>query len=475
MKLFGTDGIRGRFNESPINHDQLIKIGYAFAKSLFGKQSGKVLISHDGRESFSAIESALAIGIKHQGSEIYLIGLYPTPALSIYLNSVSSKSDLYAGIQITASHNPYYDNGLKFFDSNGYKISDDLEKDIEHNFSSYNEKITEKDSQTLELDNPDSFNISYIDFIDDCFRLSMNNINPLKNKFNVLVDCANGATSEIVGRILKNTFINLIPINNEPSGKNINENCGATNTKMIKKFISDFNNIKAKTSDYDKTRSTKELKIDLGVAFDGDGDRAILISPLGQEINGDDILYILARFHKKYTNLKSVVGTQMTNYGIQNLYKKNEIKFIEANVGDKHVLKDMIQSDSNYGGESSGHILSKVFNGLYVGDSIITLIRVLEVLFKQDKNIDQLKDEIISIPSKLFNTEVINKEMFLEDEINKKVFSQLKDMIGNEGRMLLRPSGTENLVRLLIEHKDDREIEKLSNYFYGNINKNTIV
>ena len=165
----------------------------------------------------------------------------------------------------------------------------------------------------------------------------------------------------------------------------------------------------------------------------------------------------------------------MTNYGIQNLYKKNEIKFIEANVGDKHVLKDMIQSDSNYGGESSGHILSKVFNGLYVGDSIITLIRVLEVLFKQDKNIDQLKDEIISIPSKLFNTEVINKEMFLEDEINKKVFSQLKDMIGNEGRMLLRPSGTENLVRLLIEHKDDREIEKLSNYFYGNINKNTIV
>ena len=152
-----------------------------------------------------------------------------------------------------------------------------------------------------------------------------------------------------------------------------------------KKFISDFNNIKAKTSDYDKTRITKELKIDLGVAFDGDGDRAIFISPLGQEINGDDVLYILARFHKKYTDLKSVVGTQMTNYGIQNLYKKNEIKFIEANVGDKHVLKDMIQSDSKYGGESSGHILSQVFNGLYVGDSIITLIRVLEVYLNKIK------------------------------------------------------------------------------------------
>jgi phosphoglucosamine mutase len=165
----------------------------------------------------------------------------------------------------------------------------------------------------------------------------------------------------------------------------------------------------------------------------------------------------------------------MTNYGIQNLYKKNNIKFIETEVGDKHVLKEMVKSGSSFGGESSGHILIPVSNGFYIGDGIVTLISLLEVIFKQDKTIDELKEEIISIPGKLFNTKVANKKIFLEDKINAKVFLDLKKMLGSNGRLLLRPSGTENLIRLLIEHEDAEQIEILSKYFYDNINKNTIV
>jgi len=476
MKLFGTDGIRGKFNEPPINHIQLVKIGYAFAESLFGKEEGKVYISHDGRESSSDIESALSIGIMHQGSKVVAIGLLPTPALSICLNMQKLTEELCAGIQITASHNPYHDNGVKFFNKNGFKIDSILEEVIENNFFNQKEKIYAKNQKVPKSDYAEKFNKRYIDYINNYFLLKTKGIEAPKRKFNILVDCANGATSKIINEVLKDSFINIIPIYNEPSGKNINNNCGATHTDALKNFIFDFNSISVNSSDYDKTRAPKELKIDLGVAFDGDGDRVIFVSPSGEEINGDDTLYILALFHKKFNNNnKSIVGTQMTNYGIQSLYKKNNIKFIETEVGDKHVLKEMVKSGSDFGGESSGHILIPVSNDFYIGDGIITLISLLEVIFKQDKTIDELKEEIISIPSKLFNTEVMDKKIFLEDKINTKVFLDLEKMIGSNGRLLLRPSGTENLIRLLIEHKDAEQIEILSKYFYDNINKNTTV
>ena len=476
MKLFGTDGIRGKFGKPPINHDELVKIGYAFAKSLFDKQAGKVLISNDGRESSLIIEKALSLGIKHQGSEVLFIGLYPTPALSIYLNSTAQTSIMRAGIQITASHNPYCDNGVKFFDNNGFKINSNLEETIENIYFSNTINIKEAQGQVSNTDHSKLFEKHYIDYIDDYFRLKMDTVDIPKNKFNILVDCANGATSRIISKILKGSFINIIPIFNEPTGKNINDKCGATDTKVLKSFISEFNDIKANSASHNKNLESKKLKIDLGVAFDGDGDRAIFISPCGKEINGDEVLYILAMFHKKINdNVKSVVGTQMTNFGIQSLYKKNNINFIETAVGDKYVLKEMMNSGSTLGGESSGHILVRVFDNFYVGDSIITLINLLEVIFKQDKSIDYLKKEIISIPSKLFNIQVIDKQKFMEDMQNIKVIKDLKQMLDEEGRILLRPSGTENLVRLLIEHTNPQQIEILSKYFYDNINKNTTV
>ncbi|MBT5761318.1 MAG: hypothetical protein HOI56_01075 [Gammaproteobacteria bacterium] len=476
MKLFGTDGIRGKFNEPPINYEHLVKIGYAFARSLFGDEVGHVYISHDGRESASDIESALSIGILAQGSKVNYAGLFPTPALSICMNMEGLSNELHAGIQITASHNPYSDNGVKFFDQHGHKIDDALEKSIENNYNNQEEDIISKDLRVSKVDCSDRFNKYYINYINEYFMLKMNDINLPVKKINILVDCANGATSKIINKILKDSFINIISIYNEPTGTNINSDCGATHTDALKRFIHDFNNINANTTDYDETREPKDLKIDLGVALDGDGDRAIFISPYGVEINGDDTLYILALFHKSFSKSnKPVVGTKMTNHGIQNLYKKNNIEFIQADVGDKNVLNAMIKSGAIFGGESSGHVLSPMLNNLYVGDGIITLINLLEVIFKQDKDIDQLKNEIISIPSKLFNTNVTDKKAFLEDEINIKVFSELEKMIGANGRLLLRASGTENLIRLLIEHQNEEKIEILSKYFYDNINKNTIV
>ena len=475
MKLFGTDGIRGKFNETPITHDDLVKIGYAFAKVIFGEDKGKIFISNDGRESASIIESALSIGITLQGSEVCQIGLYTTPGLSIYLNTITRTSELYAGIQITASHNPYYDNGVKFFDKNGFKINSKMEALIEDIYNKFNIEINNKNKNISHEDNLDSYNQHYISYINDYFNSKMSEVKIPERKFNILIDCANGAASKIINRLFKDSFINLIPINDKPSGQNINHDCGATNTNMLEKFIIDFNNINANSFDYDKTRKPKELKIDLGAALDGDGDRIIFISPFGKKINGDDVLFILALFHKKFNEkVDSVVGTQMTNYGIQDLYKKHNIKFTETHVGDKYVLKEMIKSNSSFGGESSGHILIQVLNGLYIGDGIITLINLLEVLFKQDKNIDQLKKEIISIPSKLLNIKVNNKKKFLEDEINIKLFSDLERMLGPDGRILLRPSGTENLIRLLLEHKDSEKIEILSQHFYDNINKHTL-
>jgi len=476
MKLFGTDGIRGKFNEPPIDHAQLVKIGYAFAKSLFSNEEGKVYISNDGRESSSDIESALSIGIMHQGSEVISAGLLPTPALSICLNTQRLTEELCAGIQITASHNPYHDNGVKFFNKNGFKIDSIIEKKIENNYFNQKEEICAKSQEISKSDYAKKFNKRYIDYINNYFLLKMKDVEIPKRKFNILVDCANGATSKIINEILKDSFINIIPIYNEPTGKNINNNCGATHTDELKKFIFDFNNINVNSSDYDKTREPKDLKIDLGVAFDGDGDRVIFVSPSGKEINGDDTLYILALFHKKFNkNNNSIVGTQMTNHGIQNLYKKNNIKFIETDVGDKYVLKEMIKLGSSFGGESSGHILIPVSSSFYVGDGIVTLISLLEVIFKQDKSIDELKEDIISIPGKLFNIKVTDKKGFLKDKINIKVFLDLEKMVRPNGRLLLRPSGTENLIRLLIEHEDAEQIEILSKYFYDNINKNTTV
>jgi len=285
-------------------------------------------------------------------------------------------------------------------------------------------------------------------------------------KLLIMIDCANGATSNHVKQIFNGTdvdgIIDIISIHDQPDGKNINEKCGATHIETLIKEIELHNKV-------------NERKIDLGVAFDGDGDRAIFVTTNGDVVDGDEILYIFSKFRKKYKNYEGpVVGTLMTNYGIQKAYEALGINFHATNIGDKFVYNKMEEINAEIGGESSGHIITTDFIDIPIGDGIITLINLLEVLSKsKEKNLNDLK-KITSkhiIPSKLINIPVSDKDKFMKDMINQKVFSELERKVINSGRVLIRASGTENLIRLLIEHQDLNEINKLEKYFCDNIQK----
>ncbi len=468
MKLFGTDGIRSEYNNFPMIDKDLIKIGYCFAKSMFGNNHGRIFIGNDGRESSTDILNSLNIGISQQGSDVISVGLLPTPALSscIYLNN-NSKT---AGIQITASHNPYFHNGLKFFDNKGQKIDHDMEQLIERYFDDHKTILnTNLNGKKIEHNLTDFQNI-YISYIDK--YLLSKALNKNTRKLNILVDCANGAASHLVDKIFKNSQINLIPIFNEPNGSNINLNCGATDLTALKDFISSFNSIQAKS-----TKKEKEsiLKIDLGVALDGDADRVIFVDEKGNVIDGDKVLFLLSQYYRdKYDYNGPIVGTVMTNYGIQKLYKDKDIRFIETDVGDKNVLDEMKKSNSLLGGESSGHIIIKDNINRYVGDGLITMINFIEIMLENVDTFLKYEREITLIPATLTNISVPDKQKFMSDSKNILAIQKIKEKIDVHGRILIRPSGTENIIRLLVEHEDINEIKNLINYFYDNINKDTI-
>ena len=463
MKIFGTDGIRGKVGEYPITTSIIKKLAYAFADTIFQGKKGLIYIGNDGRESSSIIQNAIFSGISHQGSKCCVVGLLPTPAMSLCLNKLNK--ELVAGIQITASHNPYDDNGMKFFDKDGLKINNTTEKNIEKIHVSVDEipDCTDKPQNNHEI-----FKTMYSDIINKYIGKKIDYTLGKNNKLNIFIDCANGSTSKLINRIFNNSIFTVTSIFDEPDGKNINHNCGATNPKVIQDFIKSFNSIEA----ISKSNKQKKIKIDLGVALDGDGDRAIFVSPDGEIVNGDDVLYILTKYNKQKNNIrKPVVGTVMTNYGIQDLYKKIDIKFIEAQVGDKNVVEEMIKNDAYIGGESSGHIIINDFENLYVGDGLITMINLISALISFEQPLSELKKEIKPIPSKLVNIRVKDKSGFINDQQNRKVIKELKNKINNRGRIIVRPSGTEELIRLLIEHENESEIEILLNYFYDNINK----
>ncbi len=473
MRLFGTDGIRGKVGKSPITPGDIEKIGFAISKTIFKNNQGLVLISNDGRESANDIENALREGISKQGSFITSFGLLSTPALSYTVHHLKLPVDdniktPHIGIQITASHNYYRDNGIKVFNTNGLKISEKQENKIEDIFNNFSEKeikeisntlITWKDKNIEEItaqEINEKYNLSVIKYLQN--KIGKDN----KKKFLIMIDCANGATSNHVENIFRESdTIDILPIYNQPSGTNINHKCGTTHIDALKEQINFHNKV-------------EQEKIDLGVAFDGDGDRAIFITPGGKVFDGDEVLFILSRFKKEYKKYQGpVVGTLMTNYGIQSAYKELGIDFFATNIGDKFVYQKMKEIGAEIGGESSGHIITTDFIKIPIGDGIITLVNLLEVLSESKLNLDdykQITSDII-IPSKLINIAVSNKEDFMNNKKNKKVFVDLEKKSGEFGRILIRASGTEDLIRLLIENQSSEEISKLEKYFYDNIQK----
>ncbi len=456
-KIFGTDGIRGVAGKGMLSNEKVRLIGYSFAKSMFGNKIGKVFISNDGRLSCQEIEENLVYGISQQGSSCVISGLLPTPALSVCINKLNNPE--IAAIQITASHNPYQDNGMKFFDFKGEKISSQIQKKMEENILqgdvNFSDNIIEKNIDY-------SFRDSYRLFIQDYLIRKITHTSDYE-PMNIIVDCANGAYSDIIKTLFSDDFINIITINDKPNGKNINLECGATDTREIENLIKSTNKNSAKNKSYNK----KPLYIDFGLAIDGDGDRAIFIDENGNLLDGDVILLILA----KYGNPKprEIVGTLMTNFGIREAYKELMINFVETDVGDINILNIMRENGAQYGGESSGHIIINDFDGFLFGDAIVTFINVLCLLNYHKKSLHELSSSIHKTPSELLNIKTSNKSKFLSDANNKFVLSEIEKKIGENGRILVRPSGTENIVRILIEYNNKEKISLLKKYICDNI------
>ncbi|AYQ57596.1 Phosphoglucosamine mutase [Bathymodiolus thermophilus thioautotrophic gill symbiont] len=422
---FGTDGIRGEVGIEPITADFFLKLGWAVGSVLAQKnKKPSVVIGKDTRVSGYLFESALEAGFLSAGVDVGLLGPMPTPAVA-YLTQTYGAT---AGVVISASHNHFQDNGVKFFSDKGLKLSSQDQKNIEEQLqqlmvsvSSENIGKAIRHEQSLE---------HYIDFCKHSFDKNLN-----LSGLNIVVDCANGATYHIAKDVFSELGANTTVIHNQPNGFNINLDCGATNTQNLQQVV-------------------VEKKADLGIAFDGDGDRLMMVDSQGELIDGDELVFIIAKAWQSQDRLKNntVVGTKMTNLGVQHSYKDLNINFIEADVGDRFVMQQMQQNNAILGGEGSGHIIC--LDQTTSGDGIIAALQVLEVLVKSGKTLHALKSEVQKYPQVLINVKVKEKIDLLQHQALQQAQLKVENDLGGAGRVLIRASGTEPLIRVMVEGKD---------------------
>lgn len=423
-QYFGTDGIRGEVGISPITADFFLKLGWAVGSVLSENGKASVVIGKDTRVSGYLFESALEAGFLSAGVDVGLLGPMPTPAVAHLTKAYNAT----AGVVISASHNHFEDNGVKFFSSKGFKLSDEDQQKIEKKFSE--EMISVGSSYIGKARRREQSVGRYIEYcklsIDDSVDLS---------GLSIVIDCANGATYHIVEDVFSELGANITIINNSPDGFNINLDCGATDTKNLQEVV-------------------VESGADLGIAFDGDGDRLMMIDNKGELVDGDEIVFIIAKSWKEQNRLENntVVGTKMSNLGMRLALKSLDIKFIEADVGDRFVMDKMLANDATLGGEGSGHIIC--LEKSTSGDGIISALQVLEVISKSNKNLHQLKSEMQKFPQVLINVDT--KERIDLSTNNELIEAQkeIEGSLGAEGRVLIRQSGTEKVVRVMVEGKD---------------------
>jgi phosphoglucosamine mutase len=434
-KLFGTDGVRGEAN-SFLTSDLAFKLGKAAAYVLKGtehKNKG-ILIGKDTRISGDMLEASLAAGICSMGVDVYILGVCPTPAVAYLTKNL----DYISGVMISASHNPAIDNGIKFFDSNGYKLPDQTEEVIE-NFvfeGNIGEIPGVKGDKTGRIYDGKELLSKYKNFLLEEFPL---NTKDLK----IIVDCANGSASEMMPEILKINGCKFKAINSTPNGVNINLNCGSTHLESLKEEV------------------IKE-KADVGIAHDGDSDRVLFVDHNGMEIDGDMIMAIVSRDLKKKGLLKNnlVVGTVMSNLGLKKFLNQEEINFIEAKVGDRYVLEEMKKMDGSFGGEQSGHLIFLDHNT--TGDGILTALIFLRLIAETGKSTEELFKDYIKYPQVLENAKVLKKDGWEQNPVIKESILNYQQKLGNDGRILVRASGTENLIRVMVEGSDQSEINKIA-------------
>lgn len=422
-KYFGTDGVRGKVGTYPITPDFALKLGWAAGKVLASQGSRTVLIGKDTRISGYMLESALEAGLAAAGLTAAFTGPMPTPAVA-YLTRTFR---LEAGIVISASHNPYYDNGIKFFSSQGTKLPDDIEEAIEAMLDQPMDCVESADlGKASRISDAAG---RYIEFCKSTFPAHLG-----LDGYKIVVDCANGATYHIAPNVLRELGADVIEIGTEPNGININEKCGATDVKALQEKV-------------------LETKADVGLAYDGDGDRIMMVDHLGNKVDGDQILFIIAREALRSGQLKGgVVGTLMSNMSLEIALKMLGVPFVRANVGDRYVLEKMVEHGWTLGGENSGHIIIADKNT--TGDGIIASLAVLSAMVQHRLSLNELASAVKLFPQVLINVRFAGGANPLESEAVKAVATDVEKRLEGKGRILLRKSGTEPLIRVMVECED---------------------
>ncbi|MEB6223816.1 phosphoglucosamine mutase [Pantoea anthophila] len=431
-KYFGTDGIRGKVGEAPITPDFVLKLGWAAGKVLARHGSKKIIIGKDTRISGYMLESALEAGLAAAGLTAAFTGPMPTPAIAYLTRTFRAE----AGIVISASHNPFDDNGIKFFSSEGTKLPDDVEEAIELEME---KPITCVESAQLGRASRivDAAG-RYIEFCKGTFPSELN-LNGLK----IVVDCANGATYHIAPNVLRELGATVIAIGVQPDGMNINKECGATDLKLLQQRV-------------------LAEKADIGLAYDGDGDRIMMIDHLGDKVDGDQILYIIAREALRQGQLRGgVVGTLMSNMGLELALKQLGIPFTRAKVGDRYVLEKMQEKGWRLGAENSGHVI--LLDKTTTGDGIVASLQVLTAMVRNHMSLHDLCSGMKMLPQVLVNVRFAGEHDPLQSEAVKAATAEAEKALAGRGRVLLRKSGTEPLIRVMVEGEDEAKVTELAN------------
>ncbi|TYA87433.1 phosphoglucosamine mutase [Aggregatibacter actinomycetemcomitans] len=422
-KYFGTDGVRGKVGSHPITPDFVLKLGWAAGKVLANHGSRVVLIGKDTRISGYMLESALEAGLAAAGLSAAFTGPMPTPAVAYLTRTFRAE----AGIVISASHNPYYDNGIKFFSTQGTKLPDEVEEEIEAMLEQPMDCV-----ESAELGRASRIKDAagrYIEFCKSTFPAHLS-----LEGYKIVVDCANGATYHIAPNVMRELGAEVIEIGTHPNGMNINEKCGATDIAALQAKV-------------------VETNVDVGLAYDGDGDRLIMVDHLGNKVDGDQALFIIAREALREGRLQGgVVGTLMSNMSLELALKQLAIPFVRANVGDRYVLEKMQERGWGLGGENSGHIIIADRNT--TGDGIIASLAVLAAMAKHRLSLNELAGAVKLFPQVLINVRFAGGENPLESGAVKMVAAEMEKRLAGKGRILLRKSGTEPLIRIMVECED---------------------
>ena len=437
-KIFGTDGVRGRANHAPMDVETALALGRAAGKIFRSRNGGKqrVVVGKDTRRSCYMFENALIAGLCSMGVDTLMVGPFPTPGIAFITRAYRAD----AGIIISASHNPYYDNGIKFFDSEGFKLPDDVENQIEElvKVGDYSHCLPEDDQigKNARINDADG---RYIEFAKATFprKLSLKNLK-------IALDCANGAAYKIAPLVYKELDAEVFVYGNTPNGMNINEGCGSLHPETIQKAVIDHH-------------------ADVGIALDGDGDRVIMIDENSQIVDGDTMLAICARDLKRKGLLpqNKVVATVMSNFGFLKAMEAEGIDVIISGVGDRYVIQEMLTHQATLGGEPSGHLIFLDHNT--TGDGIVAALQVMRIMIENDMRLSDLASIVKKYPQIIVNVKVKTKpEISTLPEVNK-VIDEVKNNLGKSGRVLVRYSGTENLCRVMVEGEKMKSVQQYAN------------